>query len=776
MNAKIKAEHLDRPALVYIRQSTLVQVMEHRQSTERQYDLAGQAKRLGWNENQIEVIDEDLAHSGADATNRKGFQRLAAQVSLGNVGAIFSLEVSRFARSSADWHRLLELCALSSTLIVDDDGVYDPNDFNDRLVLGLKGTMSDAERHVMRLRLRGGQLHKAKKGKLEFPSPTGYVFDDTGSLVFDPDEQVQKAVRLLFERFRLDGSAYGVARYFRKQGLLFPSRLAVKDAPAEMQWKRLTPARVLAILHSPFYAGAYAYGRRQSSRVMEGDRVRRKVKTVLLRDEWHVLLHDAHPGYITWQDHLENLRRLDENVNKPKQQARGGAPRDGELLLSGLVLCGRCGRRMRPDYRNAASPGYTCSRQHEAEGQCWSTVGRRVDEKISELFLAELSPAELDLSLAVASEVERQADDVDRQWKLRLERAHYEAERARRQYDAVEPENRVVARTLETRWNDRLQELADVEREYEQARTARKLELSPDDKKAIRALARDLPRVWHAATTTSAERKQLLRLLIQDVALSPIDVPERSTQIEILWKTGATTKVCVPRPNGREAHKTPEKILEVIRRFVRRRLTDTEIAAELNKRRLVSGRGRRFSKTSVHSVRQRYGIASVHPGGAGTKTPDRDDDGRFSVRGLATHFGVTKPIVRTWVRSGLIEPQQDFKGGPQWFVLTPEIESRIQRVCERGYGPGGRNRLAPIDDQGRYSTRALMDRYGVTFNMVYRWIEKGILTPEHDRPGSEHRFRLTPEVEQRLAETVAKARGPYRKRESKNKDPHTQAS
>ena len=775
MNQKVRPEHLKRPALVYIRQSTLVQVLEHRQSTERQYDLAGLAERLGWDASQIEVIDEDLAHSGASATNRKGFQRLVAQVGLGTVGAVFSLEVSRLARSSADWHRLLDLCALSDTLIIDDDGVYDPNDFNDRLVLGMKGTMSDAERHIMRLRLRGGQLHKAKKGTLCFPSATGYVFDDSGALVLDPDEQVQKAVRLLFERFRLDGSAYAVARYFRRQGLLFPSRRAHKDAPAEIKWRPLTPRRVLQILHNPVYAGAYAYGRRQHSRVVEDGKVRSRSRTAIPREEWHVLLQDAHPGYISWEDHVENLRRLDENTNKPKHQARRGAPREGELLLQGIAICGRCGRRMLPDYRNRESPGYGCSRQRDTQGQCWSTVGRRIDDKVVEMFLEAIAPAELDLSLAVANEVERQADDVDRQWKLRLERARYEAERAQRQYDAVEPENRVVARTLETRWNEKLQQLADIEREYEEARRARKLELSEQDKQAIRALARDLPKLWYAPTTTHGERKQLIRLLVQDVVLSPIDVPTRSTRIQILWKTGATSEARIPRPTGQDAHRTPDKVVKLIRRLSKQGLIDTEIANELNRRKLRSGRGRPFTKAAVKCIRREHDILSSHPGSTRVRIPERDDRGRLSARALAKHFDVTLPVVRTWVQKGIIEPERGAVGAPHRFTLTPDVEVRIRQALQNAYGPGGRNNLPPIDDDGRYSTRALMDRYGVTFNIIYRWIEKGVLTPERDRPGSEHRFRLTPDAEQRIQDAIARGRGPYRKRTSipETDQPHT---
>ncbi len=567
-SAKIRAEHLGRRALVYIRQSTLMQVIEHRQSTERQYKLGNLAQQMGWHSTQVEVIDEDLARSGESAASRTGFQRLAAEVSLGKVGAIFSLEVSRLARSSADWHRLLDLCALSDTLIVDDDGAYDPNDFNDRLVLGMKGTMSDAERHVMRLRLQGGKLHKARKGELVFAPATGYLFDERGTLVLDPDEQVRKSIRLLFERFRLGGSTTSVVRHFNDQGLLFPARVAHKDGPDELRWQPLTRSRALSILRSPFYAGVYAYGRRKERRRLVDGVVRKGRQTVVPREQWHVLHRDAHPGYISWEEYTENLKRLDENAARTQALHRKGAPREGEALLQGLVVCGCCGRRMYTMYPSTWAPAYECPRGMTAQRRCWATAARRVDEEIASIFLEAVAPPEIDLSLAVLKEVERQGTEIDQQWKLRLERARYEAGRAERHYKAVEPENRLVARSLETQWNQKLEELAAVEREHEDARRGRKLVLDADDRRAIMALAKDLPKVWSAHTTTAADRKQPLRLVSEDVVLTPVDVPKRLTRITILWKTGATTERLVPRPDPIEVATTPAPILAAIRGVV----------------------------------------------------------------------------------------------------------------------------------------------------------------------------------------------------------------
>jgi DNA invertase Pin-like site-specific DNA recombinase len=770
MSPKIRSEHLARPAIIYIRQSTLMQVLEHRQSTERQYNLADLAKRLGWDAAQVEVIDEDLGQSGASTARRTGFQKLAGEVSLGKIGAIFSLEVSRLARSSADWHRLLDLCALSDTLIIDDDGVYDPNDFNDRLVLGMKGTMSDAERHVMRLRLQGGKLHKAKKGELCFPSATGYVFDD-GALVFDPDEEVQKAVRLLFKRFRLEASAYGVVRYFTRHRLLFPSRHAHKDAPAEIRWRKLTHARTLAILRNPTYAGAYTWGRRRERHVLAEGAVRKRREELVAREQWHTLLRDAHPAYISWEEHVDNLKRLDDNAAKSKRVHGRGAPRNGQALLQGLALCGKCGRRMRTIYPSTHQPIYECSQRQDGDGTCWSVGAKRIDTELTKIFLDAIAPPELDLSLAVLKQVERQAGDVDRQWKLRLERARYEAQRAERQYNVVEPENRVVARTLETRWNDKLQELAQIEREYEETRRTKKLELSTEDKKAVLALARDLPKAWNAPTTTAADKKQIMRLLIEDVVLAPVDVPERATRIKILWKTGTTSELFTPRPTSAEARKTPETILTAVRQLAGEKHNDAQIADELNRRGFTSGRGRTFTRQAIAMIRHGYEIPSGgRPGASKKPVPDRDERGRYSIRGLAARYDVTHHMVRYWIDRGVITPDKDFTGGPFWVELTSRVHARIKEAILNGYGPrnrsgsknGGRKPMPLRFPDGRYSTRGLVDKYGVTSHIIRYWIETGVITPEKKTPDGDFRFRITPAVERRIQAALARGTGPRR--------------
>lgn len=688
MSSKIRPSHLSRLAIVYIRQSTLMQVFENRESTQRQYDLAQVAQKLGWEPPQIQVLDEDLGKSGQSAENRSGFQHLVAQVSLGKVGAILSLEVSRFARCSADWHRLLDLCSLSDTLILDDDGVYDPNDFNDRLVLGLKGTMSDAERHMMRLRLQGGKLHKAQKGELAFAPPTGYVFDGN-ALCLDPDEQVRTAVQLVFTRFPLEASAYGVVRYFADNGLLFPSRHARKGAPAEMRWLRLTHARVLGVLKNPLYTGTYVWGRRRRRRALSQRGARTRCQTLREREQWHILRPDSHPAYLTWQEHLVNLQRLQDNDAKQHGETGHGAPRKGEAILQGLCVCGVCGRRMRTLRRDGRGTVYQCGRWFDGGQKCWTATAWRIDEKVKELFLSAVAPAELELSLAVVQEVERQAAEVERQWKLRLERAQYEAARAERQYHAVEPENRIVVRTLEARWNQKLQELLAIECEYQETRRALKLDLSDEDKRSIRALSKDLGQVFDAQTTTAAERKQLLRLLVEDIVLTPIPTPQRATQIRILWKTGTISEVSVPRPANVQLGKTPDEVVEKIRELCGQTLSPAQIAQELNRQNLKTGRGRTFTPRTVGLIGKRYGLVGAEQPRSRRRqsTPDRDEQGRYSVRGLAAHYRVPLHRIRYWIARGVLSPHRDAPKGPFWFDLTPAVEARIAVALRDGYSP-----------------------------------------------------------------------------------------
>jgi len=424
---KIRPDHLDRPAFVYVRQSTLFQVHENTASTARQYDLVQRAENLGWSKASITVIDQDQGRSGSSATDRDGFQFLIAQVGLGQAGAVLSLEASRLARSCTDWYRLLEICALTDTLVIDEDGIYDPSQFADRLLLGILGTMSEAELHWLRNRLLGGKLARAEQGALRMRPPVGLVFDAARRLVLDPDEEVQQAVRLLFALFEQTGSALAVVKHFGQHRLLFPDRLWGKTRDGELLWKPLRHGRVLDVLHNPCYAGVYVYGRTQTrTRTLPHEPSRLKGRTCRVATaDWPIVRHNAHPGYLSWEQFLRNQQRLDDNCTH-RGDDRRGAVREGLALLQGLVLCGQCGRRMTVRYtRNGTTPSYECNQVHKQQGgrTCQFVRGDGVDAAVAQLFLEAIQPAQLEVSLATLEQIEDQARQVQRQWQLRLERA-----------------------------------------------------------------------------------------------------------------------------------------------------------------------------------------------------------------------------------------------------------------------------------------------------------------------------------------------------------------
>lgn len=677
---KIRPKHVSRRAIVYLRQSTLRQVVEHAESTSRQYALAERAAALGWPRDGIEVIDEDLGQSGATTEARPGFRRLAEAVGKGQIGALFALEVSRFARSSADWHQLLDLCGWGDVLIIDEQGVFDPRDPNDRLLLGLKGQMSEAEKYWMRLRMHGAKLSRARRGELSLVPPTGYVWDPVaGQLAFHPDEQVQAAIRLIFERFRTEGTAHGLRMWFFKQGLKIPVR---HRGDPEIQWVNATPRTVLDILHNPIYTGAYVYGRRES-RVVLVDGARRTSVVPLARDQWRVFLPDQHPAYLSWEQYVENQEKLRANRSTSKTPGDHRAALGGAALLQGLVLCGRCGARMHVVYAGRRRRVvYKCRNPEQhgtGMGACWSVAGDAIDAQVADGFLTAAQPSELELALAVSQEAERQADQVDEQWRLRLERTRYEARHAERRYKAVDPDNRVVARTLEGQWEEKLRELEETEQEYERARERRKVVLSQEDRKRILDLARDLPRVWRSASTTQQQRKNLLRILLREVTLTPMDVPTRATRVQVLWESGAVSEYRLPRArhvSGTQVHAATE---ERLRLLVEEGRYDDEIAEQLNRDATTTGMGKRWDAESVARVRRRIGV--VRPGSFPGKTPlpDRRPDGLYSTRGVAVRFGVARRTVSRWVQIGKLQISDG--GGPRepaWFELDQETIERLE--------------------------------------------------------------------------------------------------
>ena len=606
---KVCPEHLRREAYLYIRQSSLRQVRENRESTARQYDLKRRAQVLGWARDQIVIIDEDQGMSAATATGRDGFQRLVAEVGLGRVGLVMGLEVSRLARSSSDWHRLLEICALADTLILDEDGLYDPSHFNDRLLLGLKGTMSEAELHLLRARLVGAQLHKARRGELWIRAPIGYVHDQDNRLMFDPDQQIHGAVRLLFETFRRLGAAQQVVRHFHREGILFPRRLPWGVRAGEVIWAEVENSRVLNILHNPRYAGAYVYGRTRQKKLGSHVFYQR-----LPREQWKVFLPNAHPGYLSWQEFEGNQAKLLENANGYGPDRRRSAPREGAALLQGMVVCGVCGLRMTVRYhvrQGHPVPDYVCQRRgiETAQAPCQSIPGTGLDEAVAQVMLEAVTPAALEVALEVFKELRERKAELDRQRRRQVERARQEAELAQRHYLLVRPENRLVADALEQQWNEKLSQLARVEQEYTQTCKADGLEVSTQAREQILALASDLPRVWKDRRTSARDRKRMLRLLVEDVTL----VRDRKViHIAIRWKGGATTELDRPvPPSASERFRTPADIVEQVRALATEQTTK-EIARTLNGRCLRSGRGNKFTRLSVKAILRAYQIDSLY--------------------------------------------------------------------------------------------------------------------------------------------------------------------
>ena len=566
--AKITASHLSRQAFVYLRQSSAAQVENNRESTDRQYALAAKARELGWPADRIVVIDEDLGLSGSGFVARSGFARLTAEVALAHVGLVLGLEVSRLARNNADWHRLIELGGLTDTLIGDADGIYHPALFNDRLLLGLKGAMSEAELHVLRARLNGGIRNKAARGELRRGLPVGFVWGEAdGEVRFHPDEAVIAAIRNVFASFAQTGSARRVWLWFRSEGLTFPLQM---HQGAEIRWVEASYTAIHHVLTNPVYAGAYAYGKSRRETVLNASGVRGKRVRKLPRSEWQVLIPDHHPGFIDWPTYEANQDRIAQNT-RPGPHKVGGAVREGSALLQGLAACGHCGRRLHTHYRGRSSaPGYHCPGKILVEGcgvYCLNIGGVQIDEAVARAFIAALEPAKLAATVAAAERLEADRETSLRQWRLGVERASFEAIRAERRYRAVDPDNRLVARGLEREWEERLGALEAAKVELSRREGARPRALSQDERSRLLALGADLAAVWHAATTTPRDRKELMRTLLEEVIVK-VERDKAAARLTLRWKGGALTEIDLALPRSRPATiRTDEDTVALVRRL-----------------------------------------------------------------------------------------------------------------------------------------------------------------------------------------------------------------
>jgi DNA invertase Pin-like site-specific DNA recombinase len=683
---RVTTSHRAKLAYIYVRQSTAGQVRQHQESTELQYRLVDRAILFGWPKERVEVIDDDLGKSAASSDDRYGFQRLIAEIGLGKAGLVLSLDASRLARNNRDWHQLLELCSLFGVLIADGERLYDPCAYHDRLLLGLSGIMSEAELHQIKVRLHLGERQKAARGELRMPLPAGLCHGRDGRVVLNPDEEIQARLLLLFATFRKLRSAKAVMRYLQQAGLRLPVRPLRGPAPHEVVWRPADNARVLDVLKNPAYAGAYVYGRRRRDPIGRRPGARHGSTVAVAPQDWPICLKDAYPGYISWEEFMANQRRLADNLSRYAAN-RPGVPRKGNALLQGIVVCGRCSRHMYLRYSGPHGdyPVYHCSADQQREGgpRCQEVRALGVDGEVERLALAALAPDRIALAVAALGELEEEARLLERQWSLKRERTRYEAERARRQYDAVEPENRLVARSLERAWEERLRQVEQIEAEYAGWRRAQPLSLTDADRAQILSLGEDLPRLWNAATTTAAERKQMLRLLLKEVVLD--QRRERGqVWIRIVWQTGATSEHRIQRcVHAYTEYAALERLQARVRELNAAQKMDGEIATILNAEGLVSARGRPFSGAEIHLLRKRWGIPTVKINGK-EANPQRWPDGTYSVQGAAKVLTITAQTVFKWLQRGRLTGQQLAKGMPWKIILfdeqIPVLKAQVRHI------------------------------------------------------------------------------------------------
>jgi excisionase family DNA binding protein len=683
LNPKIKPTHLDRMACVYVRQSTASQVQHNQESTRRQYQLVDRAIELGWPKQRVKVIDEDLARSGSGELQRDGFTKMTAEVALGEVGLILSIEVSRVARNNADWYRLLDLCGVTDTLIGDEDGLYHAGMFNDRLLLGLKGTMAEAELHVIRARLEGGIRNKAARGELRRGLPTGFVWgEEDGEVLIHPDEAVSGAIGAVFEKFVEVGSVRQVWLWFRSEGLSFPQQC---NGLKEVRWVTPTYTAIHHVLTNPVYAGAYVYGKtRQERYVDQSGRLRKRLRR-LPRSQWAVLIQDHHPGYLDWNSYEMNQARIKQNTH-PKPHQPGGAVREGAALLQGIATCASCGRRLHVYYQGRnATPGYYCPGSNVANGRahwCLRVGGARLDAAVATAFLEALAPAGLQAALQAQELLESEHDSALAQWRLQVEQARYQAQRAERRYHSVEPENRLVARTLEADWEKRLDELAAAEAELARREQQRPAQLTDEERAGIDRLGEDLNQVWNAPTTTGRDRKELLRALVEEVSIAlNRDQDQPEAHLTLRWKGGMFTELRVALWHPRESVvRTDEDTIELVRRLAVY-YPDATIAGILNRQGRKTARGLRFTSNRVSSVRQHWKIPCFRPS-------DQPPEGQpVTVERAAELLGVVPSTVHRWINEGFIPAEQITPGAPWRIRMNEQIRSRFVEATPEGYVP-----------------------------------------------------------------------------------------
>jgi len=717
---KIAPDHLRRSAIVYVRQSSASQVEHNRESTARQYQLVDRAVALGWPRERITVLDEDLGLSGSGLTERSGFARMTAEVALGHVGLVLGLEVSRLARNNADWYRLLDLCGVTHTLIGDADGIYHPGLFNDRLVLGLKGTMSEAELHVLRARLDGGIRNKAARGELRRGLPVGLVWGEKdGEVLLHPDASVTAVIRAVFERFAELGSVRRVWLALRVQGLRFP---LPSPSVAEVQWGTPTYTKIHQVLTNPVYAGVYVYGKTQQERhVDEHGRVRQRTRK-RPRAEWPVFIRDHHPGFIAWETFEANQRRIAQNI-RPRAHQAGGAVREGTALLQGLAACGHCGRRLHVYYCGRyAAPGYYCPGSNVVEGRgerCLTIGGCQIDAAVSAAFLAAVAPAALAAAGKAAEQIEAEHAAALAHVQHDVERARYEAQRAERRYRAVEPENRLVARGLEAEWEKCLGTLKAAEAQLDHREHARPRALTPEEQARIDSLGRDLNLAWSTPTTTDRDRKELLHLLIEEVSIA-VERTKYNAHLTLRWHGGLLSELDVALPHSHPAPiRTADDTIDLVRRLAAH-YPDAVIAGILNRQGRQTATGLPFTANRVNSLRTHWKIASFEP------APTTADGECMTIERAAETLGLAPSTLHRWLNDGFIAGEQITPGAPWSIRVNDALRARFVEQTPEGYVP-------MID-----ATRIL----GVSRQTVLQRVKRGELEAVHVRCGRRKGLRI----------------------------------
>jgi DNA invertase Pin-like site-specific DNA recombinase len=679
LSTKIRQCQWERLAIVYVRQSSPQQVQNNRESTARQYALVDRAVALGWPADRVVVIDEDQGHSGKSMADRPGFQRLLTEVTLEHVGLVLELEVSRLARSNKDWHHLLDLCGVFGTLLADADGLYDPTDYNDRLLLGLKGMMSEAELHIMKSRMLEGRRNKARRGELLNHPPMGYVRGIDGDYQLDPDEQAQSVVRLIFDVFERERSLHGLLRWLKAHDVRMPIRPHFGPNRGQLEWRRPNRMTLQNLLHHPIYAGAYRWGHRAMDPRRQKPGRRGSGRTVRPPEDCEVFLKGRFPAYISWERFEAIQKRLADN--RAVAESRG-APREGPSLLAGMVICGRCDRHLAVNYGPDGRLRYTCGRAmiDYAEPVCQSLSGEFLDTFVAEQVLKVLQPGSLELSLAAEAELRGQRQQVERHWKQRLERTAFEADRAARQYATVEPENRLVARELERRWEEALAQQRDVEEEYHRFQREQPEELTATQREAILCLCEDVAKIWDATTTSIQDRQEIIRLLLDRVV---VNVEGNSEQVDVTlhWAGGSTSCHGLIRPVSCYAHLSNYHALrERIDALHGQGENFTEIAERLNREGFhPPKRASRFNGNMVARLLAAWGLHGPRP--RAMADSELLEEHEYWLTDLARELGIPVATLHKWQRLGWVHSRKVQVAGGRWALWADAHEvSRLKRL------------------------------------------------------------------------------------------------